>query len=131
MKPVYQQSQKGFPVRLFVECSRAIRWTYRRPEAGVFIQLFNFGGNIEETLGPQKEAVTRAWKSFCYPQETMQLGMRVASAKPKIPGPAFSVEAARNCYGLEQGRFPRAILPNEECDCWMEFKYLQWPHRRQ
>src|SRR5215216_1972054 len=89
---VLDDGEKGFTVRLLVKRARTVGRADWWRGSGNRVQVLDLRRHVEEALGTQKEAVTRARDAAHRSDVRVQLRMRRARTEAKVARPAFGVE---------------------------------------
>ena len=94
-KTIVEKGEEGLAVRLFVQPAGAIPGPHD-------LGTFQIGGDGEEALGAEKEAVLNPLRRPDRPYEPVQRRMAVACAETVFATAAFGVEPPRHRQGLDQ-----------------------------
>ena len=100
---------------LLVERHAAIAVNQPRGKGGLLVHFVNVGRHVVKTLRPEEKAVP----GIPFPgwgQILSQHGVGGPGGEIEIPGAALRVEAAGHGDSLQQGGFPRPVLPHQEGD---------------
>ena len=116
VESVEDEGKEGFAVGLLVERPVAVGWTDVTGFGGFGIELFNFGGDVEEAFSAEEESVARFRVSFGDFEKTVEIGMRRASLKREIPRAALGVKTASDGKCFKERGFAGAVLADEKGD---------------
>ena len=96
----------------------------------VFFVLDRLGRDVVKAFCPQEK--TALGPGYPLPQGCRlgQVRIIVIGREPVIVGSTLRIESERDGDGLQQGRFPAAVLPDEKCERFLKRKPFQRPDRR-
>ena len=93
--------------------------------AAALVQALDLGGDVEIALSAQEEAVRRPQPSAHRANELVQRRVRRARGEVEVARATLGVEAPGHRQRLDERRFARAVLTDEEGDLGMQLEPVE------